>query len=70
MEGALRVKAETLVSEVLERAARTLHLTDTAAWIVSIDQRAINIALSFTQNGLTGHVDLDWLPPEGGGGDA
>nr|WP_314524959.1 multiubiquitin domain-containing protein [uncultured Brevundimonas sp.] len=69
-EGALRVKADTLVSDVLERAARKLHLTDTAAWIVSIDGRDINVALSFEQNGLSGHVDLDWLPPEGGGGDA
>lgn len=69
-EGALRVKTDTLVSAVLERAARRLHLTDTATWIVSIDGRNIDIALSFAQNGLSGHVDLDWLPPEGGGGDA
>lgn len=69
-EGALRVKAETLVSNVLARAAHKLHLTDTAAWIVSIDGRDIDAALSFAQNGLSGHVDLDWLPPEGGGGDA
>lgn len=69
-EGALRVKAETLVSDVLARAAHKLHLTDTAAWIVSIDGRDIDAALSFAHNGLSGHVDLDWLPPEGGGGDA
>lgn len=69
-EGALRTKADTLVSDVLERAARKLHLTDTAAWVVSIDGRDISPGLSFAQNGLSGHVDLDWLPPEGGGGDA
>lgn len=69
-EGALRVKADSLVSDALERAAHKLHLTDTASWIVSIDGRNINVTQSFAQNGLSGHVDLDWLPPEGGGGDA
>ncbi len=69
-EGALRVTPETLVSAVLARAAKKLELTDTADWVVTVDGRDINPAATFAQNALSGTVELNWSPREGGGGDA
>jgi hypothetical protein len=67
-QGALRVRAESLVSEFLERAARKLDLQGTETWVVTFDGRDINPAQTFAQNALTGVVELDWGPREGGGG--
>lgn len=67
-EGSLRVDPDALVSDVLERARRKLHLTDTEAWVVSHDGRDINAGASFAQNGLSGTVALHWNAREGGGG--
>lgn len=69
-QGALRARPDELVSTVLERAAKKLDLQDTATWVVTVDGRTINPAMSFAQNGLSGVVELDWSPPEGGGGRA
>lgn len=67
-EGALRIRSITPVSAVLERAARALELADTAGWVASVDGRDLNPALSFEQNQLSGIVQIEWSPPEGGGG--
>lgn len=69
-EGAERVKPDTPVNDVLKRAAHKLDIKDTANWVVTVDGRDINPALSFAQNGLAGTVELDWGPREGGGGNA
>lgn len=69
-QGSVRVKPEELVSTVLEKAAKKLDLKDTDNWVVTYDGRQINPALSFAQNTLSGTVELDWSPPEGGGGNA
>lgn len=69
-EGAVRARPEDLVSEILQRAAKKLHLKDTESWVVMVDGRDVNPALTFAQNGLSGTVELDWSPREGGGGDA
>jgi len=67
-EGVLRVPPVTVVKQVLARAAAKLGLTDTTDWIVTVGGRDINPDRSFTQNGLTGRVELEWGPREGGGG--
>jgi hypothetical protein len=69
-QGAVRARPDELVSTVLERAAKKLDLKDTATWVVTVDGRTINSTMTFAQNGLTGEVELDWSPPEGGGGRA
>ena len=69
-EGGLRVKSDETISSVLEKAARKLDLADTSGWIVSVGGNDINASLTFGQAGLTGTVELDWMPREGGGGDA
>lgn len=69
-EGGLRVKSDETISSVLEKAARKLDLADTSGWVVSLAGNDINASLTFGQAGLTGTVELDWMPREGGGGNA
>lgn len=69
-EGGLRVESSELISSVLEKAAKKLGLTDTSGWVVSVAGNDINATLTFGQAGLTGIVELDWMPREGGGGHA
>ncbi|WP_039784649.1 multiubiquitin domain-containing protein [Ancylobacter sp. FA202] len=69
-QGAVRARPGELVSTVLERAAKKLKLQDTSTWVVTVDGRTINSGLTFAQNSLSGAVELDWSPPEGGGGRA
>lgn len=69
-QGAVRARPDELVSVVLTRAARALGLIDTDTWVLAVDGREVNAGLTFAQNGLSGTVELDWAPREGGGGDA
>ena len=67
-EGAVRVLAATPVADVLTRAARKLDLGDTATWVTTVDNRDIDPSISFARNGLSGEVEIEWGPREGGGG--
>lgn len=67
-EGALRVHSATPVSDVLCRASHKLGLGDTTTWVASVGGRDINPVVSFAMNGLTGEVEIEWGPREGGGG--
>lgn len=67
-EGALRLPASAPVAEVLARAARKLELGDTATWVTTVGNRDIDASASFAQNGLSGEVEIEWGPREGGGG--
>lgn len=69
-EGALRVMPNTPVEDVLRRAARKLNLQDTTGWVVTVGSQDVDPGKSFAQNGLSGTVELNWTPREGGGGDA
>jgi hypothetical protein len=63
-----RVKASDLVSDLLDRAAQKLKLTNVSDWVAFVDDRQINPAQTFEQNGLSGQVEIEWHKPEGGGG--
>jgi hypothetical protein len=67
-EGNKRYPAGTLISSVLEDAARKLHITAAPDWIVTVDGRDVNPAMSFEQQGLSGTIKIEWGPREGGGG--
>lgn len=54
----------------LQKAAKALKLADTAGWIASVNKTPIDTARSYEDNGLSGQVDIDWGPREGGGGNA
>jgi hypothetical protein len=69
-EGALRVSNTDLISSVLEKAAKRLELKDTTGWVVSAAGNDVSPSLTFAQAGLAGVVELDWMPREGGGGNA
>lgn len=69
-EGAVRVRPEELVGDILRRAAKKLDLRDTETWVASFNGRDIDPSLTFAQNALSGAVELDWNPREGGGGHA
>ena len=54
----------------LEKVAKALHLADTTGWIATVDKRTINPQQNYEENSLSGEVEIDWGPTEGGGGNA
>ena len=71
-EGFNHVPGEQKVEVELERAKHELKIKDTTNWVASINgphgKRIINPAHSYRENGLSGKVEIDWGPSEGGGG--
>jgi hypothetical protein len=71
-EGFERVRADHKVEEVLEKAKHKLKIKDTSGWLASVitanGKQAIDPAKTFKENGLSGRVEIDWGPSEGGGG--
>lgn len=67
--GTERVAANQPVRIELAKAVRELHIVDTTAWIARVNGTEINPEKSYTQDGLTGTVKIDYGPREGGGGD-
>lgn len=67
-EGYERVSTHQKVRVQLDHAAKTLGLVGTEGWVASIDKRPINSELSYVENGLSGTIEIDWGPSEGGGG--
>lgn len=67
-QGEERVKSTERVETFLREAAKHLHLTDTTGWVARVGGSEINTSRSFTEDGLTGTVKIQWGPPEGGGG--
>lgn len=67
-DGADRVPIHQPVEVQLEKAKKALKIADTSGWIVTVNGVKIDPAKSYTDNGLTGDVELDWGPDHGGGG--
>ena len=71
-EGFERVPAHQKVSVLLEKAQKELTIKDVAGWIATVTdgsgKRQIDPARSYVDNGLSGNVEIDWGPSEGGGG--
>ena len=71
-EGFERVPVHQKVSVLLERAQRELRIKDIAGWIATVTdgsgKRQIDPACSYLDNGVSGNVEIDWGPSEGGGG--
>jgi hypothetical protein len=68
--GSDRVPVNQKVRVQLEKAARELHVADTAGWIAAVGNppRAINPDQSYEENHLSGTVEINWGPEHGGGG--
>jgi hypothetical protein len=52
----------------LERAVRELRIADTTNWVAVVGERELNVEASYLDNGLSGEVEIDYGPREGGGG--
>ncbi len=52
----------------LEKAAKKLHIADTNGWVAMVGDHEVNLDQSYSDNGLTGKVVIDYGPREGGGG--
>jgi len=71
-EGFDRVPVNQKVGIELRKAAEALKIKDTAGWIASLitptGKRPVDPGKSYAENGLSGKVEIDWGPSEGGGG--
>jgi hypothetical protein len=71
-EGFNRVPANQKVEIELEKAKKELKIKDTAGWIATVTgpagKRVVDPARTYIENGLSGKVEIDWGPSEGGGG--
>lgn len=52
----------------LQHAVKKLEITDTTNWVATVGGRELNIEQSYLQNNLSGEVEIDYGPREGGGG--
>jgi len=73
-EGFDRVKADETVNRQLEKAAKKLNIRNTAGWVATVNgptgKRALDPNSSYAENNLSGEIEIDWGPSEGGGGSA
>ena len=67
-EGAENMPVHQKLKVQLEKAGRALGITDTSAFVATVDGRQLNFESSYVELGLTGHVEIDWGRSEGGGG--
>lgn len=69
-EGFMKVPQHQQVRIVLAEADRKLQITDTNGWVARVHSKEIDPAKTYKENGLTGQVEIDFGPREGGGGNA
>lgn len=69
-EGFTKAPANQKVRIFLAEAARHLNIADAGGWVARVNSREIDPEKSYEENGLTGEVEIDFGPREGGGGDA
>jgi len=71
-EGYDQVAVDEKVEFELEKAARDLGIKPTSDWIANVNGpeglREIDPMKTYMENSLSGQVDIDWGPKEGGGG--
>ena len=69
-QGFAQAPGHQKVKIILEVAAKHLAIVDTAGWVATANGKEIKIDLSFVDNALSGQVEIDFGPREGGGGNA
>src|SRR5436853_7681351 len=71
-DGFDRVKADEALQKELDKAANKLKIKSTQGWVATVAEaagkRTLDTAASFSANQLTGEIEIDWGPSEGGGG--
>ncbi|HMO79578.1 MAG TPA: hypothetical protein PKD24_02185 [Pyrinomonadaceae bacterium] len=58
------------ISVILKKAANKLEITDTTDWVATVGEQEVNPDSSYLDCGLSGEVEIDYGPREGGGGHA
>ena len=71
-EGFIRVPSDQKVEVELEKAGLELRTKNTADWVAAVagpsGQHVIDPSKTYFENGLSGSIEIDWGPKEGGGG--
>lgn len=71
-DGYSRIPSHQKISVQLEKAQNELKIKDVAGWIATVGdasgKRQLDPARSYLENNLSGKVEIDWGPSEGGGG--
>jgi hypothetical protein len=67
-EGFGVVPIHQLVKVQLHHAVKKLGIADTTGWIAKVGKKELNIEQSYSANGLSCEVEIDYGPREGGGG--
>jgi|ERR1043166_4001359 hypothetical protein len=52
----------------LQQAAKKLKIADTTGWVATVGGRELNVEQNYLENQLSGQVQIDYGPREGGGG--
>jgi len=71
-EGFDAVPEKQAVQTELDKAKHHLKIKDVNGWIATVisesGKRQIDPARSYAENNLSGQIEIDWGPSEGGGG--
>jgi hypothetical protein len=67
-EGFESVPIHQPVKVQLQHAVKKLEITDTTGWIAKVGNRELNAEQNYLENNLSGKVEIDYGPREGGGG--
>jgi hypothetical protein len=67
-EGFAIVSIHQLVKIQLHHAAKKLKITNTTGWKATVGTKELNIEQNYQANGLSGEVEINFGPREGGGG--
>jgi hypothetical protein len=69
-EGFEKTPSNQKIRIFLAEAARKLSIADFSNWIARVDNKEVDPEKSYETNGMTGNIEIDFGPREGGGGDA
>lgn len=70
VDGYERTPIRQKISVILKKAANNLKITDTENWVATVNDQEVNVDATYHDLGLTGEVEIDYGPREGGGGNA
>ena len=71
-DGFDRLPITEKVEVQLLKAQHKLGIKDTSGWVATVTlpsgKKPIDVTKTYRENGLSGKVEIDWGPSEGGGG--
>lgn len=69
-KGFERTPIRQKIGVILKKAADKLEIKDTSDWVATVGEREVNADSTYLDNHLSGKVEIDYGPREGGGGNA